>query len=243
MEDDPLLCLRRDVATLFVLSPSGRIIRENDPDRSEGPKLFFAGCRSGNLVYLHEDVSDPAAAQIPSLFAGEPPWLNPETHPLRLARAMDLLAREMPVAVCDASLIYALPRLEATQSNWRFICSGTDEAEALLDALQREGMPRHMVEAGFASIRDFWPPWCVGIESSAIASIALAARLGADGAEVSAPHIPWLAIQGPRRGSDGEVVRPPRSRRPRAVLQRGDKQYVLTKGSRTARPAAVRDQP
>ena len=238
---DPSLRLRRDIATLFVLSPSGRIIRENDPDRSEGPKLFFAGCRSGNLVHLREDVPDPAAAQILSLFAAEPPWLRPETHPLRLAEAMDLLTGEMPVTICETSLIYALPRLEAIESDWRFICSGTDDAETRLDSLQREGMPQHLIDAGFATVRGLWPPWCIGLEGEVIASIAFAARLGGGGGRC--PHIPCLAIQEPGRGCDSEVVRPSRSRRARAVLQHDDQQYVLTKGGCTARPAAVRDQP
>jgi hypothetical protein len=156
--DDALRSLRRDVATLFVLSPSGRIIRENDPDGSQGPILSFAGCPSGNLVCLREDVSDPIAAQILSLLANEPPWLNPETHPLRLAEAVDLLAREMPVTIGEASLIYALPSFEAIESDWRFICSGTDEAEALLHSLKRDGLPRHMIEAGFVSVSELWPP-------------------------------------------------------------------------------------
>ena len=70
--------LRRDAETTFVLSGSGCILRENDPDRSPGPRVFFAGCPEGNLVHVRADVTEAAAAEVIGLFAAEPPWFSAE---------------------------------------------------------------------------------------------------------------------------------------------------------------------
>jgi predicted GNAT family acetyltransferase len=37
-------------------------------------------------------------------------------------------------------------------------------------------MPKALVDAGFLSISDLWPPWCVALDAGEIASVAFAAR-------------------------------------------------------------------
>ena len=194
-DSDALRLLAIDAATTFVLSSAGRILRENDPNRSAGPRLFFGGCPPGNLAYVRHDVSDQTAMQILHLLAAERPWLNAQARPLKFPEVVDMLAREMPVSTIEASLIYALPR-QRVESGPRSICSGTDEAASLLDHFQRTGLPRHLIDAGFGSVRDFWAPWCVLLDGNVIAAIAFAARLGERGAEVGVYTFPGWRSRG-----------------------------------------------
>lgn len=189
-DSNTLRRLAVDCETQFVLAQSGRILRENDPEQSAGPRLFIAGCPVGNLAHVRHDVSDRTAERMLHLLAAEPPWLKPAARPLRLREVMELLAGEQPVASIEASLIYALPRQRPVQGDLRFICSGTDEGASFLDRLQRTGLPRHLVDAGFANMRDFWTPWCVALDGGVIAAMAFAARLGARGAEVGVYTFP-----------------------------------------------------
>lgn len=179
-----------DCETIFVLGQSGRILCENDPDRSAGPRLFIAGCPVGNLAYVRHDVSDRAAERMLHLLAAEPPWLKPAARPLKFREVMELLAGEQSVTSIEASLIYALPRQPPVKGDPHFICSGTDEGACFLDHLQRTGLPRHLADAGFTSIRDFWTPWCVALDGGMIAAVAFTARLGARGAEVGVYTFP-----------------------------------------------------
>ena len=78
--------------------------------------------------------------------------------------------------IVEVSLTYALPR-HVRADVTTFVCSGTDLGETLLSALRRQGTPPHMVDAGFVSVEDFWPPWCVALQDGVIASIAFAARM------------------------------------------------------------------
>jgi len=50
--------LRMHLSTGFVLTGSGRILHDNAPDRSAGPRLYLAGGSSGNVVRLRHDVGD-----------------------------------------------------------------------------------------------------------------------------------------------------------------------------------------
>jgi hypothetical protein len=67
MSDIELLSIQ--FQTLFLITGSGRIERENDPDYSPGPRLYLAGCVSGNVAGLRSDVTDDLAAEIMSLIA------------------------------------------------------------------------------------------------------------------------------------------------------------------------------
>jgi hypothetical protein len=182
--------------TKFVLAQSGRILRENDPDRSAGPRLFIAGCPVGNLAHVRHDVSDRTAERMLHLLAAEPPWLKPAARPLRFREVMELLAGDQPVTSIEASLIYALPRRRPLEGDHSFICSGTDEGASFLDRLQRTGLPPRLIDAGFANILDFWTPWSVALDGGVIAALAFAARLGSRGAEVGVYTFPGWRSRG-----------------------------------------------
>ena len=180
---DRLQKLQADAAATFVLSASGRILRENDPDHSPGPRVFFAGCSEGNLAYVRHDVPEDVAAVAAALMNAEPPWVKAGVLPARLPGVLDLLA---PAAVggLEVSLIYVLPRQAGADATADLVRSGTPEGEALLATLRRSGMPAHLVDAGFLGVGDLWSPWCVALEGGTSASIAFAARLGERGAAV-----------------------------------------------------------
>jgi hypothetical protein len=185
-----------DAATTFALSGSGRILRENDPDRSSGPRLFLAGCREGNLAFARHDVADETARQAATLVEAEPPWMSASDRPMCLPQVIALLGREAAVQRVEASLIYALAPQEVADTAATFVCSGSVEGDALLDHLRQEGMPRHLTEAGFLSLSDFWAPWCVALEGQVIAAIAFAARLGQRGAAVGVYTFPGFRGRG-----------------------------------------------
>lgn len=196
VKSDALRRLSIAAETKFVLSVTGRILRENDPDSSSGPRLFVAGCPAGNLAHVRHDVSDRTATQILDLLAAEPPWLKPAARPLRFGEVLRLLIREQPVSSIESALIYSLPRHGSVESDLRFICSNTDDGAALLDRFARSGLPRHLTDAGFTNVRGFWAPWCVVIEDETVAAMAFAARLGERGAEVGVYTFPGWRSRG-----------------------------------------------
>lgn len=191
----PLAVLELDTRTMFVLDANGRILRENDPDRSPGPRVFIAGCPAGNLVRVRADVPD--AAEIERIVASAPPWFDALQPPPWLDRASASLG---PVTV-TASLIYALPR-HAVQPAPMLVYSDTGKGAALIARLARDGMPAPLADAGFLSVADFWPPWCAVIQGQQIAAMAFAARLGPEGAEAGVYTFP--AFRG--RGLAGQAT-------------------------------------
>ena len=93
--------LARDAAASFVLTDAGRILRENDPDRSAGPRLAVLGCPEGNLAFVRHDVPDDVAEDIARAVAQDPPWFEPDTLP---ASADALAERLAPIASLEPSL-------------------------------------------------------------------------------------------------------------------------------------------
>jgi hypothetical protein len=178
--------LARDAAASFVLTDAGRILRENDPDRSDGPRLAMLGCRDGNLAFVRHDVPDGIASALVREAEQAPPWFEADTLP---ACADALIGQLAPVTSAEPSLIFALPRAPAA-AEARIVCSGTTAGEALLARLARDGLPAHLVEAGFVGLGDFWEPWCVRLEDGEIAAVAFAARLGAAAAEIGVYTFP-----------------------------------------------------
>ena len=188
--------LRVLAATTFVLDAGGRIVRENDPDASPGPRVCFAGCAEGNLALVRHDAPRETSRDVLELLDAEPPWVSPEARPAGLAEVIYRLLQDAPVRSVEALLTYALPKHAAPADGLAFICSGTDQGDALLARLARDGMPSHMVEAGFLGLEDFWPPWCVAVEDQAIAAIAFAARLGEQGASAGVYTFPGYRGRG-----------------------------------------------
>ena len=172
-----------DLATLFVLSATGRIIRVNSPGGGPGPRAILAGCRAGNLVRMRQDVEDGAAREIDALVREQTPWWDVDAPPACLPGIVALLAREASVAALSPAVIYGLPNNLRYEADARLLSGDEAEGQSLLDRLAR-GMPKTLLAAGFLDVDHLWPPWCAAIVGEEIAALAFAARLGPLGAEV-----------------------------------------------------------
>ncbi len=189
-EADDLQLLRVDIDTMFVMSASGRIERENDPDRSPGPRLFFAGCPFGNVARVRYDVDDRVAQSVLELAAKAPPWRDPDALPAGVDKIVELFSSAQPAETIVAHLIYKLPNGLRYEHPAQIVRGDSPEGQAMWARLAERGMPDYIVDAGFKDTRDFWEPWCVALDGADIASIAFAARLGAIGAEVGVYTFP-----------------------------------------------------
>jgi hypothetical protein len=107
MNDIELLSIQ--FQTLFLITSSGRIERENDPDHSPGPRLYLAGCASGNVAGVRSDVTDDLAAEIMSLVTLERPFFTRDGCPQYFDRYIELLSREGTVRKQSLGVIYELP--------------------------------------------------------------------------------------------------------------------------------------
>jgi hypothetical protein len=106
---DDLELLRIEVDTSFAMSASDRIERTRDPDGSLAPRLFLAGCPQGNLARVRHDVADETAERLLAIAAEEPPWWNPWAFPQCIAKLIDVLSFDQPIASIGAAVIYQLP--------------------------------------------------------------------------------------------------------------------------------------
>jgi hypothetical protein len=193
---DDLRRLEIDVATVFAISPDGRIEREGAPDNSAGPRLFLAGCAGGNIIRLRHDIDDRLAAEALTLAAAEPCWSDPETTPGCLNALVALLSRQAPAEAATQALIYRLPTGLAHDGGAKIVRWNTADSERLQLRLGAEGMPQSLAEAGFVSLDDLWAPWCAAMEGDQIAALAFAARIGARGMEVGVYTLPEFRGRG-----------------------------------------------
>ncbi|TKT74916.1 GNAT family N-acetyltransferase [Aquamicrobium sp. LC103] len=173
-----------DYRTLFLLAANGRIERENDPDRSPGPRFWLAGCASGNVFGIRADVANEIAAEIGSIAASEPPFASHDGFPRHIERYVALLGKQASELRATSGLIYELPHSLRHESRARLIGSESEEGRALHRTLCDRGMPEGMAELGFRVVSDFWPPWCAALVDGEIASVAFAARICDVGAEL-----------------------------------------------------------
>ncbi len=194
LDDRDLLELH--VGTGFVLTDSGRILHENAPDQSAGPRLYFAGCSSGNVVRLRHDVGEGTAQAIASLAADEPALSEPISTPVHLDDYIHLLAAEAPVQRWNAGLVWTFPDRLDYEHNAALVDSNTPEGDRLLRRLRGRGMPEPLVALGFVDVGELWAPWCVAIHDDDIASIAFAARRGSAGAETGVATVPAFRGRG-----------------------------------------------
>ena len=181
-ETRALLALQ--AATMFVLSPAGRMLRVNSADTFAPPRLYLAGCAEGWIVRLRHDVDDVTASAIETLAAQEPPVTAPGATPRFAERYRALL--DEPEALTDRNFgpIHQLPHDTVWKSDAVIVAQGTAEGDALLARLSKDGMPPSLVAAGFNKLSDFWEPWCLALAGGEIASIAFAARLGPHAADI-----------------------------------------------------------
>lgn len=178
------------MAATFGLTGEGRIAFENEPQPSPGPRLFVAGCAGGQVVLARQDVDEAVAARARALAAT--PWSDLDApHP-----RLDDLAALFPGGEVSRALIYRLPRGVAFEAQAAFVESETVEGDRLLARLARDGVPPHLVEAGFVGLEDFWTPWCVALAGGEIAAMAFAARLGEQGAEIGVYTFPGYRGRG-----------------------------------------------
>ena len=180
-EPDVLRLLRVDIDTLFVMSAEGRIVCQNDPDRTPGPRVFFIGCPDGNFARVRHDLDDGVAEKILSVAAEEPPWRDSDAKPSCASAIIGLLSAE-PDCVASA-LIYRLPNNVSCEYRAEIVRGGSPDGRAMLARLADRGMPQYMRDAGFKSVADFWEPWCAALDGGEIASMCYAARLSDKGAE------------------------------------------------------------
>ncbi|HEU4534526.1 MAG TPA: hypothetical protein VFS00_10425, partial [Polyangiaceae bacterium] len=169
---------------LFLTSASGRIERENDPDRSPGPRFWLAGCAAGNVFGVGAGVPERDAEELLALAATEPPWRAPRDRPRYFERYLALLARGGDVPRSAAGLLYALPHRATDEPAVALVDSESDEGRRLYDTLAREGLPVGLLKLGFRDVSEFWAPWCAALHDGRPASVAFAARLSDAGAEV-----------------------------------------------------------
>ncbi|MHB8383809.1 MAG: GNAT family N-acetyltransferase [Candidatus Binataceae bacterium] len=195
-EAGDLRLLQVDAATLWVVSPEGRIERTNDPDRSPGPRLFFAGCRSGNVMRVRHDLADQVASRLLAIGAEEPPWRDPDVLPQCVGRFIDVLSTLQPVATVAPHVIYRLPNQLKYDHTATIVRGDSSEGAAMLARFAERGLPQPMLAAGFKGVGDFWEPWCVVVERDEIAAIAFAARLGGIGAEIGVYTFPNFRARG-----------------------------------------------
>jgi hypothetical protein len=103
--------LEIDRRTLFILTPGGRIERENDPDKSPGPRFWLARCQEGNVFGVRVDLPDDIAAELESFANVEPPLTVLLMPPRHLERYTGLVAKTSAVVRQTFGLMYELPHL------------------------------------------------------------------------------------------------------------------------------------
>ena len=184
--------LALEARSRFVIDGDGRMLNENDPDLSPAPLMFMAGCDMGNLVHLNREVSDAAQDAILALVSDEPA-LTSASMPRHLDRYLALLSGGARMRV-GAGLSFHLPHDVYLDGDVDLVLSGTPEGTRLEAELAERGMPPALVEMGFRSGEDLWAPWCLALRDGEVASLAFAARLGVEGAELG------LATSPPFRG-------------------------------------------
>ena len=179
-----------DAAATFVTDAAGRMVRQNDPERTPAPAMFFAGCERGNMFLLRSDISAPVAQQIAALVAREPPFAELGAQPLFIERYRELLGLETPTPERAFAQIHRLPRDLSFEHHATIVKQGTVEGDGLFAELKRHGLPAALRAMGFADVSHLWEPWCVAVVRSDIAAIAFAARLGESGAEIGVATMP-----------------------------------------------------
>jgi RimJ/RimL family protein N-acetyltransferase len=195
-QPEDLRLLNLDAETIFLLTASGRISGENDPDRSPGPRMFFAGCSQGNIARVRDDVDDQLASRLLATGSQELPWRSADALPQCLGKIIELLSASEPVVTIGPGLIYKLPNGLSYAHSARIVHGDSVEGAKMRARFADRGLPKSMLDAGFKNVGDFWEPWCVALDGEEIASIAFAARIAAAGAEIGVYTFPKFRAQG-----------------------------------------------
>jgi RimJ/RimL family protein N-acetyltransferase len=182
--------------TRFLLTDTGRIERENDPDCSPGPCFWLSGCVSGNVFGVRSDVADDIAIEIAALAITEPPFAGLTNPPTYLDHYVELLARDAAAPQRALGLICELPHHLQYESRARLIDDESKEGRGLHEFFSTHGLPDGLAELGFRSILDLWRPWCMVLVNGQVASVAFAARISEVGAELGVATVREFRGQG-----------------------------------------------
>ncbi len=174
--------LKTDFHTLFQTGADGRIVCENDPGQTPGPRFWLAGCAETNLCATRADLSDGLVAELERLAASEPRFVHPNT-PVHLERYLSLLGGDGP-AEHNFGLVFELPHDTPYQGDARLVGSDSEEGAGMMRGWATDGIPKAWFDLGFRELADFWTPWCAAIVDGEVASLAFAARLADTGAEL-----------------------------------------------------------
>jgi RimJ/RimL family protein N-acetyltransferase len=91
----------------------------------------------------------------------------------------------------NRELTYVVDDVATAPGAVAVVMSGTRDGDELVARLRSDGFPPGLAGIGFKGTGDLWEPWCAALEADAIVSVAFAARLSPDGAEIgvaTAPH-------------------------------------------------------
>jgi hypothetical protein len=187
VNDVELLAL--EAAAIFVLD-GARILRRSSPDAAPGPRVHLKGSEEGNVLHLSMGVGEATAAAIEALAAAEPPLSGFDDRFAHVDDYLALVSAEERVDRWEEGLLWSFPNPIEFDHPARLICSDTPVGEALLQQLERGGMPEALSTAGFKDVHEFWWPWCAALDGSDIAAVAFGAGLGPESAEVGVYTVP-----------------------------------------------------
>jgi len=90
----------------------------------------------------------------------------------------------------ERELTFVVDEVPAAPGAVAVVTSGTPDGDELVTHLRSDGFPPGLAGMGFTGTGDLWEPWCAALDADAIVSIAFAARLSPDGAEIGVATAP-----------------------------------------------------
>ena len=223
-----------------MFDESGRIVRNTDPDRGAGPRLYLGGCETGNVVCLRHDVGAKTARAVEAMAADEPPLRAPDSVPTHVDDYVALLAAEAPVEQRGHGVNYCFPPDFAYEHDVTIVSSDMPEAErAALGVADDQALPEPLVAIGFSTVAKVWTPWCVALHDGEIASLVETVRIGPTGAEAgvnTVPNLPRTRLRGCGDGGLGRVAVTPWT--PALLQHRRDEHLVAARHRAPRAPAS-----
>lgn len=189
-----LALIRAEAASLFTFDDAGRIRGINSLDREAPPRVFFAGCRDGNIARFRHDVGADQVDAITRLFEDEP-LLGDRNVQLNHLDDYRRILEEGDRQV-GIGFAYELPHDLALGRDAEFVFGDSERGREMMARFNREGVPADLVDIGFANAGDLWPPWCAVLSDGRTAALAFAARLSPIGAELGLITVPAFRRQG-----------------------------------------------
>ena len=172
--------MRLHIRTLFRFDDEGRLLSTNETPPFAAPRLFLGRTREGNSWHLRHDLPAGQAAELSAMLEDEPPLGELGAEPLCLARAIVILARDLPVT--------AIHRGPA------FVFQSAPEASVGALALGPADLARfhpQLREMGWTEGLDESQQPCFGVEADgAIVALCHSSRLSVDAAAAGVSTAP-----------------------------------------------------